>query len=167
METTRWSGVAERRVSDGQWQKCSGNVVSQPHFLQWGTGVEQQMKLPTADKAHVPDSDAHVVCGGGFPRGCKIQNPQTSSVKTEKRPSTIVPHSGGIVNPFPCREPQTSERAVTCKRRVEGVKDSLLVQLPRWSMLACHREARGCRVKSASTSWYMSAPPVAALVCNV
>ena len=69
MKTVRWSGISERRFSDGQWTECTGNVVSQLHFLQRGASVEQQMKLPTADKAYVSDFDMFVVCRDGFPSG--------------------------------------------------------------------------------------------------
>lgn len=41
------------------------------------------MELAAADKAHVSDVDAWVVlCGGGFPKGRRVRNPQIS-------PSTI------------------------------------------------------------------------------
>jgi len=101
VKAIRRPGVAKCRVSDGQWPECTGNVVSQVHFLQRGTSVEQQMKLPTADKAHVSYSDACVVRGGGLPRGCRIPNLQILSAKKERH-VTIGPHSGGRGNPSPC-----------------------------------------------------------------
>ena len=47
--------------------------------------MEQQIKLPTLDKANVSDSDGYVSCSEGFPGGCTIQNLQILSVKAEKR----------------------------------------------------------------------------------
>ena len=46
--------------------------------------MEQQIKLSSADKAYVSDSDGFVVCGDRFPEGCRIPNLQTSCLVAEK-----------------------------------------------------------------------------------
>jgi len=42
------------------------------------------MKLPAANVTYVSDSDARVVSGGGFPRGCRVLNLQILSAAAEK-----------------------------------------------------------------------------------
>ena len=104
-ETSRGSRVAELRVSDGQWRERAGNVDPRVYVSHLGTSVEQKIKLPVADKAYVSNSDGSVVvCGAGFPGGCRIPNIQISPAKAEKRASTIGPRSWGKGNSFPCEE---------------------------------------------------------------
>ena len=81
IKETGWSRGAKRRFPNGQWRERKRDVDSQLHFLLQGTSVEQQVKLPSADKPHVSDSDGLFPCGSGFPRGCRIANLQISSAK--------------------------------------------------------------------------------------
>jgi len=46
--------------------------------------MEQQMKLSTADKSYVSDSDGFVIGGDGFPVGSRIPNLQISCARAEK-----------------------------------------------------------------------------------
>jgi len=101
MKASRWPRVAELGLPDSQWGECTGDVDSGVYILHPGTSVEQQIKLPFADIAHVSDSDARVACGTGLPRSCRIPNRQILFTKRE-RDATIGPHSGGRENPFPC-----------------------------------------------------------------
>ena len=78
-------GLTNLRGSNVQFFECEGDIDSQPSLSQRTTGGEQQMKLPSANKSYISNTDTIVALRrGGFPRGrrirCKIHCDLTDSI---------------------------------------------------------------------------------------